>query len=189
MNTTQTKNKRQTNERKKVVFSEKTDSVITGLALSSTFIAIAIFLYFKQDYFIIPAISHVLSIICGLIGSMGFSVEIDNISNKPKGLGEIIGGGIFALVWYFLYIYVSAEQWYFRIPLNILAIVSLFLAIYFIVQGILMMFFSILKTIKAAPKTDKKSILSNVVVMLSRILGLILTAMNILNFFGIFKNK
>lgn len=184
--------KKENDEKKsksKIIFSNKIDGIITGLALSSTFIFIAIFLYFKQDYFIIPAISHVISIICGLIGSMGFSIEIDNISNKPKGIGEIIFGGIFALVWYFLYICVPAEQLYIRVVLNILAIASLFLAIYFAVEGILKMFFSIFKAVNDSSKTDKKSIFSNVVVMLSRILGLILTAMNILNFFGIFENK
>ena len=182
----QTDDKTQTNS--KIVFNEKIDSAITGIALSLAFIITAIFLYIKQDYFIIPAISHILSIICGFIGSMGFSIEIDSISNKPKGLGEIIGGGICAFIWYYLYAHIVVEQWYFRIVFNSLGIVFLFLGLYLGLGGVFKILFSIVEAIKNSPKTDKKSIFSNIVVMISRILGLILTAMNILNFFGIFKN-
>ena len=79
---------------KRNVKKKKVD-VRSGIALAITFFAISIFLYFQKDYF--GFLTNLISIVCIVIGLIGFGVELNKITSQK--LGKIIdtkkGPGIF----------------------------------------------------------------------------------------------
>lgn len=164
---------------KKPEFSEKVDNKINGFAIGISFSTISLFLLICNDYFEIPVISYIVGAIFGLIGFGGLAVELSE-TNKIKGIGELIGGLAMFVPWLLLYLKFNDNM-----LVKVLSFGLLILGLYVLTLGIIKLFYSSYKTIfeSKGPKSKFKSIF----LLISQLLGLTLTVLNILKIFGVFK--
>lgn len=167
------------NEQKKPEFSEKIDSKINGLALGISFSAISLFLLICNDYFEIHTISYIVGAVFGLIGFGGLAVELTE-TNTIKGIGELIGGLVMFVPWLLIYLKFNDNIW-----AKVLSFGLLVLGLYVLALGIIKLFYSSLKAITDSNSTNSK--IKSVFLLISQLLGLALTTLNILKIFGLFK--
>lgn len=164
---------------RQIVFSEKTDDAINGYALAITFVLISIFVFVKNDYFYFPIIANIVGVFLGIIGIVGCGIEISK-SVSIKGIGNICLGILCLLLWYAIYICIN------NIILNILVFSLLMLGCYGIALGILQFFYSVGTLISSVIKeNDKMNALKDVFLLLTQLLGVVLTLLNILKLVGI----
>ena len=129
---------------KRNVKKKKVD-VRSGIALAITFFAISIFLYFQKDYF--GFLTNLISIVCIVIGLIGFGVELNKITSQK--LGKIIdtkkGPGIFDNLGIGIGIFVIWVALYRTFPINwvnILITPLLFFSTYGMILGLVNLLFA-----------------------------------------------
>lgn len=162
----------------KILFSIEIDRVINSLALACAFIIIGIFLTFNKSYLSNEIISTFFQCSFLLMGVIGLSIEISNNSKfqRIKGLGDLTLGVVFIGLWFFTFLF-----WNFWWS-NIIALLLLFFGIYEMIRGILAIGYSI-KTLKIQNEGKslmRGNIITDLILNLSRICGLILILVQIL---------
>lgn len=79
---------------KKIIFSEKIDSIINGIALGLAFIIFALLIYFFNIFHNI-ILDRIFAVVSALIGILFTSFEIDKIDkDKMYGFGDCVLGMI-----------------------------------------------------------------------------------------------
>ncbi len=82
---------------KKIIFSEKIDSIINGIALGLAFIIFAFLIYFF-DIFHNVILDRILAVVSAMVGILFTSFEIDKIDkDKMYGFGDCVLGMIFII--------------------------------------------------------------------------------------------
>lgn len=177
---------KQDNKEKKIVFSEKIDSTISGLALVLTFILIGVFLLFNSQYFGNEITAKVIQWIFIVVGTLGFGSEISKIKKdkekRIKGIDDIITGIVVILIWFLVYKIVNNTTG------NSIAFLLLILGTFGTFKGIIEVIYSAMQLKKE--KSNKKvntEIMKDVMLMLSQIAGICLIAVQILQALGVIK--
>lgn len=162
------------------VFSEEIDSAINGYAIGFSFTGIGVFLLLKPDYFAIPLISYIVGAIIGVVGVLGTGVELSKHS-KVKGLGNLVIGILFLGGWLLGYIWVHS------IWLNIPIFLLLILGCYAVFLGLIQGMVSIVRNVRIIRKEKNESkgkvigsVLTQVVLFLTQLCGLVLAIINVL---------
>lgn len=161
---------------KKIIFSTEIDSAINGYAIGISFSAIGTFLLLKPDYFFSPIFSYIAGAIMGLVGLLGIGVELSK-SSKIKGLDNLVIGLIFLVIWAAIYIKVD------RTWANLLSFLLLVIGGYAVTLGFLQGAYSIfqnIKSIKGQKNAGKSNIVSQIVLFLTQLCGLVLAIVNVL---------
>lgn len=165
---------------KEIIFSESIDSAINGYAIGISFTGIGVFLLLKPDYFAIPIISYIVGAIIGVIGVLGTGVELSKHS-KVKGLGNLIMGMLLLGGWLLGYTQVHA------VWLNIVIFLLLVLGCYAVCLGLIQSIVSIARNIRAIQNEENNSkgkvigsALTQVVLFLTQLCGLLLAVINVL---------
>lgn len=170
---------------KKIVFSEKIDSMINGYALGLTCIGVGIFLLLKPSYFFSPSVSYIIGALIGAFGVMGTGIELDK-SSKIKGFGNITIGLVVFAVWLVLYVKIKI-LW-----VNIISFGLLVFGCYGTILGIIQGIYSIVRNTQV-PKSDspnKKSgsvictLLSQTILFLTQLCGLMVAILNVIKAFN-----
>lgn len=176
--------KRSNNKPKKIVFTEEIDSAINGFAVGISFTGIGIFLLLRPDYFAIPFVSYVLGAIIGVFGVLGTGFELSKYS-KVEGLGNITAGVVLLGIWALAYVKFHA-LW-----LNILFFFILVMGCFTLSLGLLQSAVSIIHNIRRSRREsllenkEQKlkgigSALTQIVLFLTQLCGLLLAIINVL---------
>ncbi len=161
---------------KKPIFSQEVDSAINGYAIGISFIGIGIFLLLEPNYFSLSVASYILGAIIGIVGVIGTGIELGK-SSGMKGLDNMMLGFIVFLVWLFLYLRFS-NPW-----VNIISFTLLIIGSYAILLGLFQGVYSIIRNIqlhkeKNEQDISKGKILSQLVLFLTQICGLLVAVVN-----------
>ncbi|WP_088033815.1 hypothetical protein [Evansella clarkii] len=75
------------------------EKIIEGIALSIVFLSLSILLYINPDFFEMHVITHTIGAILGLIGLIGFTIEISKTRFKiTEGISEFVTGIILSII-------------------------------------------------------------------------------------------
>lgn len=168
---------------KRIMFSEKIDDNINGYSIGLTFIAVALFLMWKQEYLLSEIATQIVATIIGLFGIGVCSVQLGK-STTIKGFDDFGIGLLFFLTWLICYVKLN---WFF---INLLGLAALIFGTYGITKGIIEICYSVVTNIiinsVEKPKTTR---IKEVFLLITQFFGLILTVLNILKIFGLVGAK
>jgi hypothetical protein len=173
---------------KKITFNEKIDSLINGFAVVLTYIIIGIILQFDNSFFgSSTAIIKISFIICGVLGFFTEIMKI-NAEHNIKGIESIFIGLMLFLGAYLAKNYISSMNiagiWFTIFNVITIRYLVLFLlmliSIYGFFSGILELSYSMYLRYKESNRDEKnKKLFTNIILILSQLLGLILIAAQI----------
>ena len=164
---------------KKIVFSEKIDDNINGYSIGFTFILIAVFLFWRQDYLKFEIATRVVGIIVAGFGILMCSLQLSKTS-KIEGVMDFFVGAIFFLTWLILYLKVN---WLIS---NLASIVLLTFGLYGMIRGMMEICYSVWTKIIVPTESKSNSIKAKeVFLLITQIFGFALTVLNILKIFGL----
>ena len=159
---------------KKIMFSEDIDSKISGFSIAFAFIAIGIFLTYDQNYFGNELLSTIIRWIFIGIGAIGLCSEWKKgFKSEIKGISTFMTGAVLIAIWLILYLSLSSSL------VNLIAFFFLMFGLYGSFRGIFEIGYSI-KELLNAKKKEKSNILTDVLLLMTTILGLILVVMQLL---------
>ena len=158
---------------KKIVFSEKVDSKINGFAISVAFITVGTLLIYDNSYFGNEIVSIIIRWLFIIVGALGLSIELSKIGNgEIKGIGNFAVGSLFFAIWLALYLTVSI--WF----VNSIVFLFLIFGSYGMYKGLLEIIYSLRQLTKV--KEKKSSVIADIMLLITTILGLILVVIQIL---------
>ena len=180
------------NRAKKIVFNEEIDSSISVFSIVLTFIIIGIILQFDNSFF--GSSTNIIKISFIVSGMLGFLTEIKkiNIKHNIKGIDNIFFGLIIFIGVYLLKNFISSMDmnsiWFVLFDIITIRYLLIFLlmliAIFGFFRGILELVYSIYLRYKESNKSEKnKSLFTNIVLVLSQLLGLVLINAQIYDIF------
>lgn len=143
-----------------------------GIALALSCLAISVFLYLTPAYFKIHIITKLTSIIFGIVGIIGLSIELNKLTSNEKKIGlDNLGIGLgLGTIWVIIYYYYPI--WW----VNLLTFPLLFLASYGIIIGLI----GILNNIFTSEQSIKTTLLVKLPVAIAQICGFILTVLQLM---------
>lgn len=150
----------------------KEEKIKEGTALATSFLAVSVFLYITPDYFKIHNITKIVSIVFGIIGVIGLSLELNKLNSNSKKLGlDNLGVGLgLGSIWALIYYYYPI--WW----VNILTFPLLILTLYGIILGII----EVISAILTKEKSIKTTFLVKLPVAIAQVAGFILTVLQLL---------
>jgi hypothetical protein len=163
--------KKKLKKQKEIIFSEEIDDKINGFSLALTFIVVGVLLIYDSSYFGHETVGTIFRWTFIVIGLIGLSVELSKALKKIKGAGNFILGVVFITIW--LVLYLTFSSWI----ANILSLVFLIGGSYGTFRGL----FEIIYSVRQLIKSEKKSsVVTDVFLLITNILGLALVAIQIL---------
>ena len=160
---------------KKIVFSAEVDDQITGFALVLALVVTGLILQFDSSYFGNAIITKVIQWIFIVIGALGMAVEIGKIKSSVTGIDNLLIGIIILAGWYALYR--AFNQWY----TNIIAFILLFFGAYGAFLGSLQMVYSLShREIKEKTEEAKRQEKGDIILLITKLLGVVLVVMQII---------
>ena len=166
---------------KKILFSEETDSAITGYAIGVSFFAIGLFLLLNPRYFFSPIVSYILGALIGAFGVLGTGLELSRVS-KIKGLDNIIFGVVFLMIWFF--IYSNFNSLWVNIPSFFLLVFGCYALMLGIIQGAYSIVINHKEKQKENPKIGVFNLISQSVLFLTQLCTLIIAIFNMVKAIG-----
>ena len=167
---------------KKIVFTEKIDDNINGYSIGLTFILIALFLFWRQDYLKFEIATRVVGIVVAALGILMCSLQLSKTS-KIEGIMDFCIGAVFFLAWLILYLKVN---W---LIINLLSIALLTFGLYGMLRGMMEICYSVwTKIIVPTEKKSKSVKAKEAFLLITQIFGFALTVLNILKIFGLVGN-
>ena len=167
-------NKKEPKE-KKIVFSLEVDDQITGFALVLALVVTGLILQFDSTYFGNALVTKIVQWLFIAIGALGMAVEIGKIKSSISGIDNLLIGVIILAGWYALY--KAFNRWY----TNIIAFCFLFIGSYGAFVGILQMVYSLShREIKEETEENKKKEKGDIILLLTKLLGVVLVVMQII---------
>jgi len=164
---------------KRIVFSEKIDDNINGYSISFTFIAIALFLFWRQDYLKSAVVTQTVGVVVAALGILMCSLQLSK-TTQIEGLANFSVGLVAFILWLILYIKVN---W---LLINLLAIALLTFGLYGMIRGIIEIGYSVWTKIIISTEEKPKSVKAKeVFLLITQIFGFALTVLNILKIFGL----
>ena len=164
---------------KKIVFSERIDDNINGYSIGLTFIAIALFLFWRQDYLKFEIATRIVGIVVATLGILMCSNQLSKTS-QIEGIMDFSIGAFFFFTWLVLYLKVN---W---LLINLISIALLTIGIYGMIRGLIEICYSVWTKIIAPIEDKSKSVKAKeVFLLITQIFGFFLTVLNILKIFGI----
>lgn len=162
------------NQKNKIVFSERIDSIINGLTLGISFILIGLFLLFAPDYFGNKAAGVAVRWVFIIFGSLGLIVEFKKIkpASNIEGLSDLWAGIFLLSVWAVLFFLVN------HIIGNIAGFFCLVVGAYGFILGLFRVVYS-LYIITKNKKESKGNVTSDVIILLTKIFSLVLVVIQI----------
>ena len=168
---------------KKIVFSEKVDDAITGYSLGLSFILISLFFFWQDTYLLYREFTQVVGTLVGVLGLSAVAIQL-NKSASIKGFDSLGIGLAITLIWLICYLKLN---WFW---LNLLLILPLALGVYGTIRGVLEIAYSfITRTVVNKDDKPKTTRIKEAFLLITQILGLILTILNILKILGLAGNK
>lgn len=166
------------------MFSEEIDDAISGYALGITFIAISALLLYHTEYFPSHIVSCAIGIAFGSLGVIGCGLELSK-SIKLKGMDNLTVGFILLVLWYIGW-KASLNVW-----INIAMFFVLIIGTYGFVRGGIELIYSLINSMSSSSKNpnSKTTNFKNAFLLLTQVLGFVLTILNILQIIGIISNK
>ena len=155
------------------------EQAMTGYAIGISFILISAYLFWNGTYFDSKIATYIVGAFVGLFGVSSLSTEVDK-SKKVTGVMELGFGAFFFVIWYVIYHFRSETLW---VKIAIFAL--LILGAYALVLGLIKVFYSTIKSIKLDKNAKKSDIVKGITLLISQILGIALTALNILKVIGV----
>ena len=172
-------NKEVNKKAKKIVFSEKIDDNINGYSAGFTFIAIALFLFWRQDYLRFEVVTRVVGIIVAALGILVCSIQLSK-TIQIEGLTDFSIGAVAFFAWLILYLKVN---W---LIVNLVSITFLTFGLYGMIRGIMEISYSVWTKIIVTTEEKSKSVKAKeVFLLITQIFGFALTILNILKIFGV----
>ena len=167
---------------KKIVFTEKIDDNINGYSIGFTFILIALFLFWRQDYLKFEIATRVVGIVVAALGILMCSLQLSKTA-KIEGIMDFCIGAFFFLAWLILYLKVN---W---LIINLLSIALLTLGLYGMIRGMMEICYSVWTKIIVPTEEKSKSVKAKeAFLLITQIFGFALTVLNILKIFGLVGN-
>lgn len=163
---------------KKVVFSEEVDSKISGFAVVLAFLSIGIFLLIFPNYFGNKLAATIIRGGFISIGVIGLIVELSkNKSSNIKGINDFVIGAFLFGLWVASFVYI--DIWW----INVISFFVLILGLYGFYQGLIQIVYSVIQAVNYNKET-KKSLTTDIVLLLTKILGLVLVIIQIIKAVG-----
>lgn len=164
--------------KKKIIFSEEVDNKISGFALVLTFLSIGIFLLLFPNYFGNKFAATIIRWIFILIGIIGLIVELSKTKNSNiKGFDDFIIGVVLVGVWTVLFVYINI--WW----INVISFFVFLMGLYGLYEGLIEIIYSTIQTVKNHKET-KKRVTTDIGLLLTKILSLILVIVQIIKALG-----
>lgn len=169
--TTKTKGKKEN----KIYFSPEIDDRISGFALVFTFAVVGLILQFFPNYFGNRIVTDIVKWIFITVGLLGLSVEIGKQKNNIIGLNSLVGGLFLTGGWLIFFVFI--KHWI----ANTLSFVFLVFGLYALATGLQQIIYSIIlrKKDNTAPKMSKEATKDDVLLFLTKLLGVILVVAQI----------
>lgn len=147
---------------------------LNGIAIALSLLIISTFLYIYPEYLEINIISNIIGTILGIIGLVGFILEIGEYVEDFKEGFNYLGTGIFLTLFSIVCLYFSQHLFmkFTILLLSILSIYSLLLGLFYIAYVSL-------------NKTDKKQSIKGVLATILNFLIFVLTVLQLLEILNI----
>ena len=140
-------------KRKKIVFNEEIDSVISGYTLAITFVGVGIFLLNNLDYSGNKTVTVVILSIFSFFGIVVTFIELGK-NKEIKGFEDIVAGLFLFIPWLLIYLFVH------NVVCNIVGFILLIMGVYGIVGGCIKIVVSFIMNEKDTNNKLKKLITS-----------------------------
>ncbi|OBZ14641.1 hypothetical protein A8L34_12020 [Bacillus sp. FJAT-27264] len=172
---------KQNKETKKTIKTEK-ENIQHGIAIALSFLVSSFLLFLLPVYLFNNAITYFVSILFAIIGVGGLGIELNKLSSNPKGLGlDNLGIGlVLGTIWTIFYYYFNL--WW----INLIILPLMLLGCYGIILGIINIFDNLFSSF-SSPEKSKGKFFIKLPVVIAQLAGFILTIMQILQIFKIFK--
>lgn len=160
---------------KKIVFSEEIDSLIEGLTLGVSFIAIGLFLIFVPDYFGNELVGEVVQWIFIIVGILGLIVEFGKLKpvSSIKGFDDLWLGALLLGAWAALVFATKHLIW------HIVSFFGMVLGIYASVRGLFRIIYSIYLN-RTNKVQSKGTIVSDVLIFMTKLFSLALVIVQLI---------
>lgn len=159
---------------KKIVFSPDVDDKINGLAVVLAFVISGLILQFDKTYFGNTLITKIIQWVFIFFGALGMAVEIGRIKSSIVGIDNLLIGIIIIAGWFALY---KAFNYWLT---NIIAFVLLFMGAYGMFLGFQQMIYSSAhREPKERAAEAKKEEKGDILLLLTKVLGVVLVVMQI----------
>lgn len=167
--------KQKQKKEKKIYFSPEIDSSIEGFSLVLTFAVVGLILQFYPSYFGNEIVTNIVKWLFIVVGILGLASELGKRKNQIVGLDNIVYGTVFTGAWVVLFVYV--RHWI----ANTLSFAFLIFGLYSFFMGIQQVIHSIslYRKEKASGAADKEKTRGDILLFLTKLLGVILVAFQI----------
>lgn len=163
-----------TKNEKEIIFSDEVDGKISGFALVLSFLSVGIFLLLFPEYFGNKVTATIIRWIFISIGLIGLMVELSkNKSSNIKGVDNFLAGVGLVGLWAVLFTYINI--WY----VNVISFFILLVGLYGLYLGLIQIIYSAIQTVRNH-KENKESVTTDIGVLLTKILSLILVIVQII---------
>lgn len=169
----------QNKEVRKIVFSEKIDDNINGYSVGLTFIAVALFLLWRNDYLRNDIVTQIVGTVVAILGILMCATQLSK-TTQIKGLDSFAIGAVFFFIWLIVYLKIN---W---VIFNLFGLALLAGGFYGMIRGMMEICYSVWTRIIISPESKPKSVkLKEIFLLITQMFGFLLTILNILKIFGL----
>ena len=163
----------------KIVFSKDIDSLINGLTLGFSFVAVGLFLILFPNYFGNEFIGQLIRWIFIGIGVLGLCIEFGKLKpmSNIKGFDDLWMGILLLSVWAVLF-FVAENKLF-----NIIGFFFLMIGTYGTFQGLLKIIYSV-HLIRKEKLQSKGTIFSDILVLMTKTISLALVVLQLIKAFN-----
>lgn len=163
--------------KKNIVFSEQIDEIINTLSISLTFIFIGLLLYFNFLKFGGDTFSNIIQWIFIIFGTLmiftGLGNKGKNNPYKIKGFDSFGIGIFFLIIWHLISKFQS-------IIVIVISIIVLIIGVYGTIRGTIEILYSFKIKLQNIKNTGISKVITELILLLTKLSALILTILNIL---------